>query len=53
MRELIGKQCNRLIRPEIRYWRNSMFEVATNIGTGTVDYWLLIMDQKIRATLGQ
>ena len=34
----------RLIRPDIRYRRNSMFKVATNIGTGTVDYWLWIMD---------
>ena len=28
-----------------------MFKVATNIGTGTVDYWLWIMDQKLRANL--
>ena len=34
---------HRLIRPHIRYRRNSMFKVATNIGTGTVDYWLWIM----------
>ena len=43
---------HRLIRPDIRYRRNSMFKVATNIGTGTVDYWLWIMDQKLRATFG-
>ena len=45
-RELIGKHCKKslqhetppvLIRPDIRYQRNSMFKVATNIGTGTVD----------------
>ena len=42
---------HRLIRPDIRYRRNSMFKVATNIGTGTVDYWLWIMDQKLRANL--
>ena len=59
-RELIGKHCKKslqretpLIRPRIRYWRNSMFKVAANIGTGTVDYWLWIMDQKLRATFGQ
>ena len=58
-RELIGKHCkkvynakHRLIRPHIRYRRNSMFKVATNIGTGTVDYWLWIMDQKLRARFG-
>ena len=55
-RELNGKQCKtkqRLLRPykkspdigEIR-----CFEVATNIVTGTLDYWLWIMDQKLRAT---
>ena len=48
-RELFGKQCkrslqHRLIRPDIRDRQNSMFKVATNIGTGTVDYWLWIMD---------
>ena len=37
---------HRLIRPDIRDRRNSMFKVATNIGTGTVDYWLWIRDQK-------
>ena len=42
---------HRLIRPDIRYRRNSMFKVAINIGTGTVDYWLWIMDQKLRANL--
>ena len=57
-RELIGKlqkkvynTKHRLIRPDIRYRRNSMFKVDTNIGTGTVDYWLWIMDQKLRANL--
>ena len=44
---------HRLIKPDIRYQRNSMFKLATNIGTGTVDYWLWIMDQKLRATFGQ
>ena len=60
-RELIGKHCkkkvyntkHRLIRPDIRYRQNSMFKVATNIGTGTMDYWLWIMDQKLWATFGQ
>ena len=44
---------HRLITPGIRYRQNSMFKVATNIGTGTVDYWLWIMDQKLWATFGQ
>ena len=26
---------------------------AKNIGTGTVDYWLWMMDQKLRAAFGQ
>ena len=41
---------HRLIRPDIRY---SMFKVATNMGTGTVDYWLWIMDHKPWAVFGQ
>ena len=44
---------HRLITPDIRYRQNLMFKVATNIGTGTVDYWLWIMDQKLWATFGQ
>ena len=32
---------HRLIRPDVRYWRNSTFKVATNIGTET---GLLAMD---------
>ena len=57
-RELVGKHCKkvyntkyRLVRPDIRYQQNSMFKVTTNIGTGTVDYWLWIMDHKLRANL--
>ena len=42
---------HRLIRPDIGYRRNSTFKVAINIGTGTVDYWLWIMDHKLRSNL--
>ena len=32
---------------------NSMFKLTKNIGTGTLDYWLWIMDQELRAPFGQ
>ena len=56
------KQCKKVyntnhrpIKPDTLapYPKNSMFKVATNIGTGTVDYWPWIMDQELRATCGQ
>ena len=31
----------------------SMFKLPKNIGTGTVDHWLWIMDQELRAAFGQ
>ena len=55
-REQISKQCKKILQHGTRHLSTGKFDVQINpknIGTGSVDYWLWIMDQDLRVVFGQ